>query len=174
MKKMQTEKFITRFMMICIVLIMIGCKLLVWHEMRIKKIDVKDVKIENTAMEHQLELEKIMNEYDYNEHKNRITISGWLVKQGIDTKQVSIKVVLKNTITEEFYELPTSIVARNDITEKFDDGVNYDNSGFRVSVPYGNKLIDLEKYDYEIFLHYNIYEDEYLLPTNTTLKTWGG
>ncbi len=58
----------------------------------------------------------------------KLYVSGWAVFKGIDSKKTEIFFVLKNT--EMSYLFSCLPFNREDVTEAFKDGVNYNHSGF--------------------------------------------
>lgn len=61
--------------------------------------------------------------------QDNFEISGWIIKKKENIKNISINIMLKDD--NKFYVLPTKIEKREDVTQKFNDGTNYDFSGFR-------------------------------------------
>ena len=62
-------------------------------------------------------------------NQDNFEISGWVIKKKENIKNISINIMLKDD--NKFYGLPTKIEKREDVTQKFNDGTNYDFSGFR-------------------------------------------
>lgn len=81
------------------------------------------------------------NEYVYNldnvtiDNTKMIDITGWIIKQNSVIKRVSIKTVLKDMTTNQYYELPTVVHPRTDINTVFNDKINYTYSGFSTYLP---------------------------------------
>lgn len=60
-------------------------------------------------------------------------VSGWIVVPGHEIVQYETTLVLYSE-TGNAYAFPTKMVTRTDVTEYFDDGLNYDASGYQVRV----------------------------------------
>ncbi|MBP5192353.1 MAG: hypothetical protein J6Z74_03315 [Eubacterium sp.] len=102
------------------------------------------------------------------EASNRIYITGWIAKEGIDSRRVKARLVLKDE--ENYYVIPTYRSIREDVTEFFGDGVNYDRSGFYSyfdSVAYG---FANESGVYEIYMLCTFENYDFLINMNSTLE----
>lgn len=163
MKVLHSKRFVVLFLMIGVVLISGLCCGLSWNEMRIRKTDISDAQIvspEEGAWVNMDEASVQANAFG----KNRLVVAGWAVIKGHTTKPVAIKIVLMNEETGEAYRLPTSIIARPDVTAYFNDGVNYDYSGFSVNTRC--KGIDLINKKYSVLVLYELGDSKYLLESN--------
>ena len=78
------------------------------------------------------------------EGNKNLIITGWATIKGIDASASAIKVVFIGK--KENFAIKTATVIRKDVTLTINDGFNYDNAGFEISV---NKA-DLPKGRYEI------------------------
>ncbi|AIW41887.1 glucosyltransferase domain-containing protein [Paenibacillus polymyxa] len=75
---------------------------------------------------------KIVQNADFFSYKdNLLSIVGWGVKKGTDSTNTSIQVALVNN--QKQYFLKTYSVVRKDVTNAFQDGHNYNNSGYSVA-----------------------------------------
>ena len=171
LEKLHTQKFVVCFVLIGVVLVMVLCKFLSWNEMRITKIDVSETNIISFEDGARVFIDNAYYETDKHDGAT-ITIDGWCVVLGKETNPVAIHVLLKNTSTGIYYELPTSIVNREDVTASFDDSINYDNSGFTVCIP--EKFLAVENNTYSIFVLYEIDEEVYLIPSDNILASKEG
>ena len=90
-----------------------------------------------------------------------IRINGFAIIHGKATELIEINVLLKDEQTGEYWELPTEIVPRPDVTECVNDGVNYDYSGF--SVDFSSSKMNFESHDYSVYLLYSANNETYLL-----------
>lgn len=131
--------------------------------MKIRKIDVKDIPELTSDEGAWLNLD---NAYYENQ---KLIINGWFVIQGRETNPVSMHVLLGESGGGEYYELPTAIVTREDVTAYFNDNINYDNSGFSVAVNF--REFDLKSSTYEIFLLYTIGDEEYIIRSNNVITS---
>lgn len=89
--------------------------------------------------------------------KNVLTLSGWCFYKGVDSKEMSIQVFLRNEEDEnDVVKLNVKREGREDINEYFDSEVNYVNCGFKASTKV-DKLKN-KSGNYEIFIGLK-YED---------------
>ena len=94
---------------------------------------------------------------------DRLILRGWFFKKGVDIQKVSMYVVLHDLKAEKWLILPTSIIKRQDVTDFFHDGHNYDYSGFYTNIS-RKYLLDKKNTDYKFYiLHRLNYEDERLV-----------
>jgi hypothetical protein len=98
---------------------------------------------------------------------NRLDVRGWFLIEGYQSSTVTMHILLKNRVTNDCYELPTAILTRTDVTESFDDGINYDNSGFYASTY--SKKFDFESTSYEIAILYETGGNQYLYNTGSVV-----
>lgn len=95
-----------------------------------------------------------------------VSIQGWTYIEGESTEFFDYAIVLKQTGTDIYYRIPTSMQERKDVTEAYGTAtVNYDHSGFfarvqKSKIPAGN---------FEIYIEYGTYTDPVLYATNRTL-----
>lgn len=161
-----TKKFVWRFICIAAIVIILLCIALVIHETAIKEVDMqgKEVLTSDQGVQYYLDHasweKKIRNEEE-------VVIDGWCVIPGKTTSPIEIHVLLKDSATQNVYQLPTTTVMRGDVTSHIDDGQNYDNSGFSVHIITNN--LQIADHSYEILLLYKIGKEEYVISLNENL-----
>ena len=146
----------------------------VLNDTKIQKLEIDPITIvgKSNINQYQYEIENLEWERDDTSFsKDLIKIKGWLVKKGEGTNSASIKIVFQDTVSKEYYLLPTLMEDRDDVTEKINDGQFYRYSGFSATVSYIDKL-DNKNQDYALFALYQLNNKTILLPLNTTLKSW--
>ena len=171
MDKWKKEKNIIKILLISFIILLCMWGILLWNENRIIVLDLNDVIISSNTDEYTYQIESIKYKQEDLAAHNKIMVSGWISCPGQEIKIASIRMVLKNISTGQYYLIPTTIVSREDVTEKFDDGYNHSLSGFKINIPHNNK-IDTGIYDYEIYALCCFNDREQLVPLNTTIKTW--
>lgn len=107
----------------------------------------------------------VIDSVDYNE--DSISIIGWAYKMGQDIKNYDTEIVLNNITTNEFITIPTDMVIRKDVTEFFNDGFNYDCSGFSSKVL--NRKLNRND-TYNIYILYRNDSHNYLIKTDGIVK----
>lgn len=174
MKKIHTKNFAICFLLSCIIIIMIIWFILVWHENHITKFAFNKNQLEDPS-QFLFSIDNVNYRKDgLPTTRDYIQISGWLVKPDEGIKSVGIHIILKNVDTKQFYLLPTTIVERTDVTSfLFDEyyQYNFDQSGFSVKIPQSNN-INTDHYDYEIMALYTLNNKSYIVPFDTSVKTW--
>ena len=160
----QSKKFIMSFMIVMIAVIICICIFMSCHEMRIKVIDVSEYETETDNIQFKVKKAKIKKRKS---EISSVEISGWCVKKGVPTNNIAMHVLLKNS-EGIYYILPTYISADQEVTGKINDGINYDNSTFNVSLLNVNKLSAKDKY--ELFLLYEIEDSSYLVSLDKKIK----
>lgn len=163
MGKLHTKQFIVRFLVVVTIMIVVLCKYLSWNEMRIQNVSIENIP---ELSSDQGALLNVDNAY-YEDQK--LIVNGWCVIRGRVTNPVSIHVLIRERNIGECYELPTAMVAREDVTACFDENINYDNSGFSVNV--NCKKFDFENSIYEVMLRYKIGDEEYIIKSNNIIDT---
>ena len=163
MEVLHSRKAIVCLCAIGTALILLLCLFLSWSETRIYRIDVSEL----TKLEEGVTVAIDNNTYikDYYGDES-IAINGWCIVNGRKTAPVALHVLLRDAKRDEYYEVPTTIVSRPDVTELINDGTNYDNSGFSVSL----KNCSLHRSRYEIFIRYRSGDDDYLIPTSKKIR----
>lgn len=162
MKYLHTKKFIIKFMVIAMIIVILLCKFLSWNEMKIKKINISGIQElteEDGAICYFDESNEIEGE--------RLDIRGWFLIKGYQSTTVNLHILLKNNTTNDCYELPTAILTRTDVTENLNDGIDYDNSGFYTNAY--NKKFDFENSSYEIAILYETENNKYLYNTGSVV-----
>lgn len=144
-------------------LIVLLCLFLSRHEMRIEAVDVSGLTIPKDEAAMDVRTASYAKDAYGN---NSVSIKGWCVLKGRETAPIAIHVVLKDRSDGTYYQLPTTIVKRENVTKKMDDGVNYDNSGFSAV----NNRFPLDGEAYDIYLSYEIGDDRYLIDTQKTVE----
>lgn len=128
-------------------------------KLRKTALDVKNIEKDNSVKFY---LESFDYRFD-NSGKLKADISGWALKKGVDIADSSYYLLFSNN--EDCFEVPIDTSSRNDVTQYFSDGHNYDKSGFAYS-----GLIDvseLNKNDnFYIYLKMIINNMEYVIPLN--------
>jgi len=99
-----------------------------------------------------------------------LTISGWCFYKGVNGKECSIQVFLRNVDDEkDVIWLDVKRVEREDINVYYDSEINYRDCGFEAST----KVREIEKRnaDYEIFVKVTYEEEDEYEPTRKTVST---
>lgn len=160
-------KFIFRFVIVSLFGIIVLCIVLYNHEMAITEIDAANITMLTEKDGVILGIDTLNLEQRIRKEKE-LTISGWCVIPGKDTKIIENHVVFRDVETSRMYQLPTTIVARNDITTYINDGHNYDNAGFFVHLIMRD--FKLEQKKYEICLLCEIAGEKYIIQTGQYLN----
>lgn len=162
MDKLHKETFIERFLIVTFLCIVLICLFLSWNEMRVEKFDISGEK--QTGMNENVVFNIEKSDYEVDSYDgDMLTIIGWGVIVGREPNPISIHILLRNEETNEFFKLPTVINSREDVTAHFNDGINYNNSGF--SVHMNGKALNFDKVRYEIVILYEVGEDSYVVFT---------
>ena len=107
---------------------------------------------------------------DHISYNNKyVLVVGWFFKKGIDIDSNKVSIVFRDIGTNEMIVLPTLTLKRSDITRVFNDGHNYDYSGFKAEIPYSS-LIDFDKTNYQIYVLYHDINGDKLINLNEVLK----
>lgn len=101
---------------------------------------------------------------DYVINNNILQVNGWVREIGKEITIYDISVVLHDVENGIFFELPTQYIERKDVTEFFNDGINYDNSGF-ISRSFITDF-DLERKQYEACIAYRSDNSHIMVHTN--------
>lgn len=159
---LQTRKGICGILFVGMILLLAIWILLVHNSTGIKKIDGEIYPVKNISDGYALCLDEIKCENDnILLTEDLLEISGWMIKQGEDTNNVRLRVVLRNEVTGEYLMLPTTLLQRPDVTDYYNDGHNYDVSGFEAKI--SQKDIDLENCKYLVMGLYFLNGEEYLI-----------
>lgn len=166
MDKLQSKKIVISTL-ITLGCIMVGIWLfLAWHELKNKKIDISDYSI-FTASDNCLYAvdEVVLNDSDG-------MINGWLIKKGEDIGAISIKVLLYEQDSNQCVAFPTKIVKREDVTSHFDDGKNYDYSGYYARITSIGSKLQLRNREYTLMFLVNSNGEEFIFNTERSIDTW--
>lgn len=154
MSRLQSKKGIIFLLILAVVLITGGWSALVFNENHIRSLNGNHADVISGKGGYIVRLDHVSYKHVGEPGtKDRIQISGWAVKRGVQTteKPVALKVVLKNEKTEEYYVIPTALHQREDVTKYFNDGCDYSNSGFSIDIPYSWK-INPDQYEYAVYI----------------------
>lgn len=127
---------------------------------RVKEIDISNMEINSGDI--QFHIDSVNNDLN----SNYINIRGWAFKSGSNLSTVECYAGLMKISTKEVYKVNTVKEAREDVTTQFNDGYNYDNSGFFAN--FSKKK--LEKGEYEIILLYLSDNNNIFVPTGETIS----
>lgn len=123
--------------------------------------DFEDIDV-NTGLQGDIEW------FDYNNDNRTLAIGGWLTKIGRNSYDNNISLILKNSSdSNDSYRLRTNNINREDITQYFSDGYNYDNCGI-------NSFIFISDYvkngTYGVYLELKSGENTYLFDTKNIIN----
>lgn len=166
MRKLHEKKFIILFLVIAVACSIALCAFLLWNEQRISIIDVNNAQ----AISKEDGLLYNVETADYKPDTyagDMLTIRGYCFIQGRETSPVSIYVLLMDIETKKCYQLPTTVQTREDVTSFYNDGTNYDNSGYYVFVNAARLKLDRKRYEIKIL--YTIENDTFLVSTGQLL-----
>lgn len=79
-----------------------------------------------------------------------LSIRGWFIEEGADSTNHKLNVILVDQNSGESYRIPTTTAIRRDVTNSFDDGSDYDQSGFIVTALMDD-LFAGDYYDYDLY-----------------------
>ena len=166
----QSKKFLIPFFIILILISSLFVTKLSKNANEIKEIDVSTY-IKDNIKNYSYNIDEFYYEDSNIYLKDDIVkISGWIVKPNIEVKDISIKVVFQDMVTKRYYQLPTLMISRNEVTSFVDDGYNHQYSGFSMNVKYDR--LDRNT-DYKVYILYSINGNTYLVDLNSTLKING-
>lgn len=112
--------------------VLIFIALLFWVNRRVEMVDVsKCARNDTGSVTYGIE--------ERGDYFNYIYVNGYAYEPGVSIDSAVTKVLVRDTDTGAYYELPTENVRREDITEERNDGCNYDYAGFK-SVAYKSEL----------------------------------
>lgn len=104
--------------------------LLFWWNQRIAPVDISRCQKDNG---------RITCKVDKYYGDNFIRLTGYAYEKGVSINFANLSVIAYNPEKDRYYELPTECVEKKKITEKENDGYNYDNCGF-ISVVFSKKI----------------------------------
>lgn len=166
MDKYHKKNFIVCFLVTLIVCCIVLCTFLQWNEKRIITVNVSEIPDANQKEGLTYSVEEasyVLDPYT----GNVLTIKGWCIIRGLEPRPVAIHVLLMDTETKKYFQLPTAIEKREDITAKFNDGINYDNCGYKVSI--NSSKLNLNNKQYEVNILYEIGQETLLVETGRLL-----
>lgn len=174
MEKLHTKKFIIGFLLIMMIVVIIICKFLIWHEKIITKIDISDIK---TITADEGFLMNIGECYytPLESNDKLINILGWCALKGQPTNSLAMHILLMDNNSNEVYMLPTAIQKRTDVTDVLNSNdsnyINYDYSGYQVNTVCDD-YFDFSNSTYKVGVLYKINGEEYVYFSghNITLK----
>ncbi len=103
--------------------------------------------------------------------KEYITVKGWVLQQGIESKTSdTIKVVLMDINTGRCYSIPTERTSKISLTRQYYDGTTYDDSGFEGKIGLGKEINSSSEYQVLIYLKNS--EGKKLVDTQTGVFGW--
>lgn len=168
--KLCSDRVITISFEILLLIALIFYTILTFKESRADKFDAATIKAVSKDMGFDYRLEDV-KKYK-SRAKNYIEIKGWVVETGLDSREAdTIKVALKNVKTGVYYYIPTIRKLRKDVTKRFYDGFEYDDSGFEAKLEYG-KEINPEENEYEIFIMLNNRAGRKIVKTGCLFNEW--
>ncbi len=126
---------------------------------RIEREDVSNMIVNNGEINYNIDL------IDKDDLKY-VNIQGWASKLGNSISIVECYVCVKDIKDNEYYRINTMKVIRTDVTDYFNDGFNYDNSGFFAK--FSEKKIG--QGTYEICLLYLNDGNNILVPTGRMIE----
>lgn len=162
MEKLHDKKVIGLIAISMFLFFIVGWEFFQWHELHAKRININDYEVYANGDVFLCNIDNITLDDDGD-------ISGWIIKKGESIKIVAIKVILQDTVTQKSYVVPTQVLVREDVTEFFDDGTNYDNSGFIVETKNLDYSLDIGNHDYQIFIYLDINGSECIVQTGLML-----
>lgn len=86
----------------------------------------------------------------FSDKNNNVILKGWCLKEEENIGYANYNIVVHGLYSDKYYQIRTGYTRRDDVTEVYDDGYNYGNSGFYVNIVKENLPSDR----YEICLWY--------------------
>lgn len=103
--------------------------------------------------------------------KEFITVKGWVLQQGLESKTSdTIRVVLMDINTGRCYSIPTERTSKKSLTRQYYDGTTYDDSGFEGKVQLCKEINASSEYQVLIYLKNS--EGKKLVDTQTGVFGW--
>lgn len=138
--KQPYEKVRIGKILFCVIALCAGAYVLLsfWMNQRVTAVDVSGCDVQ-AAERMTWKIEKMTGKNDY------MTIKGYAYEQGRSTDRADTVLLAYDAVSGTYYKLPTEIVKRTKLTEKANDGFNYDYAGFTSvffldKVPRGSEL----------------------------------
>lgn len=170
LKNIQSKKFTISFVTILLVIFSALFVLFVKDSQKIEIINVDNcIKTKDTNYQYYID-ELYYEDSNIYLKKDIVRMSGWFAKADEKVEDVSIKVVFKNMNTGIYYQMPTLMISRPEVSSFVGDGYDHQYSGFLMNVEYSR--FD-KNADYEIYLLYSLNGKDYLVDLNRTLKISG-
>ena len=144
-----------------ILVVAIGWKLLGVLESGVRKVDI-------TPYNENQEIEYAIENLSWSEAG--VTISGWCLMPGENIDYAEMYLVLEENGV--YYQVPTMIEQRDNVTELFNDGYSYGYSGFYSLIDFQRFRIE-ENQDFNLYMIYKNNGREDIVNLNTTLRGWG-
>ena len=156
-KEIKKREYVLIFCALCLGIILF-CLLLYFNESYIHKVEIVNYAPDNI-------LEYCIDSVEMDEY---ITVNGWSYVPGENINTYDCNILLQEIGTENIYILPTTMVDRTDVTQSYDDGYNYNHSGFMARARLGQ--FNYANKDYEIIIRYFNNENEYYVKTSKTVS----
>lgn len=184
MKELNRKKFLTWFFTLGMIGIALLCVFLVLNEKRTTKLDpgfIEELNVVTPSEEMRVHIDSFET---WNTWKPGIGVSvnGWVALTSKEAKKVSIYVVLRDTADGAYYQLPTAVIERPDVTAYLNDpsespngtptNYNYSHSGFRVDSGEWNSL-NSKGNQYDLYILYEINNTAYLIDAQVSSKGTG-
>jgi hypothetical protein len=83
---------------------------------------------------------------------HHVTISGWALVELEPLTEFDTSIILQDTATGKSIQLPTTVVKRGELNEKYPDGTDYSQCGFLAKA--NSTLIHLDTTSYKVLLKY--------------------
>ena len=172
-RSLYTKSLVLSVIFFTIVLITLLWMALRWNEGRIRQIDVNNYSLSGKSEGFKWYVGNVSVPQKMNDNwgKGYLEISGWLIRKGEDIRTIEQYVVLKDVETGNIFRIPTEVTERTDITERRNDGHNYDMCGFYSKLG-DNDYIDIYSNDYEVGVINVLNGEENLIMFGKTIKDY--
>lgn len=164
--QLQNNQTVRAYLLITTLILLLGWILFVHNDTAIQKLDTQQLPESRLDEGYAAYLENVSSV------SGRVAVTGWFLRQGEEIRNVTLRIVLKNTRTGQYFVIPTSMQLREDVTAYFADGHDYDHCGFTAAIPYGT-AVNPDADDYALYVWYTLNGDSRLISLETTLQTWG-
>ena len=139
----QTQKLVILLLLACLGLILLFCAAMIIDFNRVAPVRSFTITDEHTV---QWQLDPVK----YGAH--HVTISGWALVELEPLTEFETAVILQDTATGESIQLPTTVVKRVELNEKYPDGTDYSQCGFLAKA--NSTFIHLDTTSYKVLLKY--------------------
>ena len=168
LKQLQTPQMVLRIMAAMAAILFALWILFSWSDQRLvsmkdKSYDIVSVNDENSP--YLVHVDQIVG----GEH---LIVEGWCLKKGTEYKSVECRVVFQDITTQEMFIAPTVMTVRSEGTEMANDGLNYDNSGFYLSLP--SEFINSDTAMYNVFLLLHVNQEPVLIDLEQVITVTKG